>query len=45
MNEDKYLYFVYRYGNLQLVSEDEWEQSWLNWWERWKEDSEKQGLE
>lgn len=39
MKADKYLYFLYFRGNLQLSTQEDWERSWSSWW---KETSKRQ---
>ena len=33
-NEDRTIYFLYRNGRKKQVSCEEWERSWLEWWNR-----------
>jgi hypothetical protein len=30
--EDRTTYFIFRYGRKRIVSREDWEQSWLDWW-------------
>ncbi len=33
-SEDKAIYFLHKSGRKRQVSREEWERSWLEWWNR-----------